>query len=446
MTAPTEPDHTLDVEALRAERDELRSEVDVLKRRTTRRGAFRRVVVGFLVVVSCLSLVAGVIGGWARRNFLDTDRFVDRVGPLIDEPSVQEALTVRLTDQLMTLIDPRELFREALPERGQILAVPLANAVEGFVRDRVASFVQSDEFERLWVGAATLAHEAAVRVLEGESEAVLAENGRVTLNLLPAVNAVLQRVTAASPEILGREVDLPDVSVDDVPDVVIARLEDRLGVDLDDGFGRFTVYDQGRLEAVQDGVELFDRLVVVSLPAGLLLAGLAVWLSKRRRRTLLQLSFGLALGMILIRRSSFRLQDDVAALPPTSQGRRAAGAALEQFLQPLTTFAAWTLAALCLIAAVAVLTGDYPWVVGLRRRVAALWARATGTAAERARDEATVAWVRDHRDGLLVLGALGGLALLWATTLSWAGLLLVLGLVGAFELVVYRVGAPTSAT
>jgi hypothetical protein len=175
----------------------------------------------------------------------------------------------------------------------------------------------------------------------------------------------------------------------------------------------------------------------------------ALWLSTRRRRTLLQLAAGLTLGMVLIRRVGFRLQDEVASLPPTAEGRRAVAAAAEQFLQPLTTFAAWTLAGIGVVAAVAVLTGDYPWVVALRRGARDLWTRVTATTGEQARDEATAAWIEVHRDVLLIGGAIVGLVLLWAADLSWAGLLLVLGLVAAFETAVYigaRPAAPPPAS
>jgi hypothetical protein len=415
--------------------------VETLRHRARRRGWTRRTATVVLVVLACVVLTAAVVGLWARRNFLDSDRFVARAGPLIEEPSVQEALANRVTEQVMTLVDPEALFVEVLPERGRLLAVPLANAVEGFVRDRVESFVATDQFEQLWIGAVRVAHEAAVRVLRGEAEAVVTEDGQITLNLVPVVNAVLQRITAASPEILGREVDLPDVSVDEIPDAAITRIENALGVELDDDFGQFTVYDDGKLEAVQDAVGLFDRLVVFLLPLGFVLAAAALWISPRRRRTLLQLSAGLALGMVLLRRVSFRLQDEVATLPPTPEGRRAGAAAVEQFLQPLTTFAAWTLAAVAVVAAVAVLTGDYPWAVSLRTKAGELWSRVVATTGERAHDETTVAWISEHRDVLLIGGGAVGLVLLWIADLSWAGLLVVLGLVAAFEVAVYRIAS-----
>jgi len=408
-----------------------------------RRSWWRSTLVVTLVLLTCVSVVAGVVGVWARRNFLSTGRFVDRVGPLIEEPAVQDALTARLTDQIMTLIDPRGLFEEVLPERGQLLAVPLTNAVEGFVQDRVHSFIRSDAFARLWVVTVTVAHEQAVDVLKGRSDVVKAGKDQVQLNLVPVVDAVLKRLTAASPQIFGHEVNLPDISVEDVPDEAIARLNRALGVQLDRGFGQFTVYDKGRLGAAQQAVKLFDRYVVPLLVVGLALGGLALWLSPRRRRTLLQLSTGLAIGMVLIRRVSFRVHDEIASLPPTALGRRATSLTAEQFLHPLTTFALWVLLVVAVVAAAAVLSGTYPWVVSVRRRTAALWTRAVPATGDIAADDTAVVWVRAHRDGLLACGVLAGLVVLWSASLSWAGLLLVLGLVGGFEAAVYRVGAPT---
>ncbi|HEX6419824.1 MAG TPA: hypothetical protein VFZ77_15090, partial [Acidimicrobiales bacterium] len=115
--------------------------------------------------------------------------------------------------------------------------------------------------------------------------------------------------------------------------------------------------------------------------------------------------------------------------------------AAESFLQPLTTFGGWVLAGALVVAVVAVLTADYPWVVALRRRVGVLWTQAVTATGERARDEATVVWIREQRDALLAAGGIAALIILWFADLSWLGLLLVLALIGAYEVAVYRIAA-----
>ncbi len=395
-----------------------------------------------LVVLAVLVVPIATVAIWAHRNFLDTERFVDRTGSVVETPEVQAVITDRVTSNVMALIDPRALFEQALPERGRLLAVPLTNALQGFVHERVERFVSSDAFERLWTAALTLAHRTAVTVLRGDRDRFV-RDGTVELNLLPIVDAVLARVGAASPEILGREVDLPRIRVDELPATAIDRLEAVLGVQLDRNFGQVTVYDAKQLDAAREAVDLFDRLVVVLPVLALVFAAAAIALSPRRRRTILQLSIGLMLGMILLRRVAFAVDQEAAALPPRADGQRAAAVVVDRFVSPLTTFALIVAIVMALVAVVALLAGPSRVAVAVRAKGHALWA--AGTAREGATGtEPLVAWVRQRRDGLLVAGAIVGFGLLWALDLSWLGLLTVVAVVGAFELVVAKVGGGSS--
>jgi hypothetical protein len=406
--------------------------------RARRRGSrWRSVLVVVLVILSCISLLVAVVGVWARRNVLDTDRFVDRVDALADDPAIQEALSIRLTDELMTLIDPETFFEEVLPDRGAILAAPLANAVEGFVREQVQAFVASDAFEQVLVGVVERAHSLATRVLKDDVDLPEAPDGTVTLNLLPLIDQILARISEASPEIFGREIDIPEITVDDLPAEAIARLEDTLGRQLDDRFGQIVIYQKGRLESVQEAVRLFQAVVVVSVIATVLFAAAALWLSRRRRRTLIQLMVGAALTLVLLRRLLFRVSEDVEDLARVDVNGAAARAVVEEFVGPLIIATGVLLALFAVAVAAAVLTGDYPWVVSLRER----FGLAAGAARDRASDDATVTWVRGHREALQIGAAVVGVLLLWFFDLSWLGVLILLVLVGAFALLVQRIGA-----
>jgi hypothetical protein len=443
MTAH-EPETAEELERLRMERDQLQSQVSALTER--RRSRVRGVLAPVLVVLACVCLVAATVGVWAKRNFLDTDRFVSRVGPLIEEPAVQDAIAGRLTEQIVGLVDLQAVLEEALPPGRErlvaALAAPLSGAVEGFVGDHVDAFVATDAFRRLWVGAAEVAHTAAVRVLRGEATNLQARDGTITLNLVPVVDQVLARITAASPEILGRQVNIPDVSLEDVPEAAVTKLESALGRDLPEDFGQVTVYDDGALAAAQDGLELFDKLVVAFVVGMVLFTALALWVSQRRRRTLLQLTVGATLGLVLLRRVIFRLEAEVAELPPRPAGKEAAGLAAGNFLDPLVTFTQLALVGLVIVALVAVLTADYPWVVSLRRRVATVAASAFGAVGRGATDDATVRWIAGHQE--LLQAAVGALVLvaLWALDLSWFGVLVVLAVGAALALAVRRVHVP----
>ncbi len=439
---PTEIDPpegpTPDVEAMQAERDELAHEVEVLRTPKRRARRFRGVLAVIGVFLSCVLLLAACLGVFARRSFLKTDNFSNRAGELIDDPGVQAALSAYLTEQLNQLIDPQQILEDALPDRAQILAIPLSGAVEGFIGDQVSTFVASDTFAQLWKTAVSTAHREVVRVLEGDTPLLEESNDQIVINLLPVINGVLAQIGDQSPEILGRSVDLPTITVDDVPDAAREAIGDALGITLDDNFGTFTVYDDGALSSAQEAVSVADKLVwvLVVLAPLAILATLAI--SPRRRRTLLQLTVGIALSMVLLRRLVFLFQKDLLDYVRIERNVPAVQATSEAFLDPLTNAALWVGIGALVIAAIATLTGPYPWAVRLRRGVVDT-GRTVGTAVVNgSQDPATIEWVGANIDRLRIGGAVVGLVLLWWLDLSWLGLLLLALLVGAYELVVHR--------
>ena len=129
----------------------------------------------------------------------------------------------------MQTVDTRALLADALPEKAQLLAIPLSSAVEGFVRDRVDRFFASDRFEKIWATATTRAHEQAVRLLRGEHSAITAKEDGVEINLVPMINAVLAQILDAAPSLVGSDVKLPTITVDDVPEVGASASERRSG-------------------------------------------------------------------------------------------------------------------------------------------------------------------------------------------------------------------------
>jgi hypothetical protein len=369
------------------------------------------------------------------------------VAPLGSDPAVQAAVSTYLTDQIMTLIDPKSLFQEVLPEKGQILAVPLTNAVEGFISDQVSSFVASDRFAELWATATTEGHELAVKIVEGDSEVVSASGDDIELNFLPIINEALAQISQQSPEIFGRTVDIPQVTLEEgnplLPEEARDRLEETLGVDLPEQFGILTIEGQGgALAAAQDAVRWFNWGVFLVVVLTLLLIPFTLWLSHRRRRTLLQMMVGMVIGVVLLRRLGWRIEEDVLELVRVDVNRGAVEAVLSSFLDPLfqaTTYLLWLLVA---VVAVAAVTGPYPWAVRLRRearQLAATGVRAAGTLGERAKEDTTVDWARANLTALQLAGAGVGIVLLLWLDLSWWGFFFLLLLVGAYELGVWWV-------
>jgi hypothetical protein len=445
-TAPADDERA----RLEAEVDELKAKLAKAERPPLGR-RLRGPLAVLLVIVTAIVVTVAVTGVWARRNALNTDRWVRTVGPIASDTAVQEALGRYLTDQVMTALDPEEFFEDALPERGQILAVPLTNALRGFVNDQVDSFLGSEAFADLWVAANERVHARVVDLLEGregplqESGAVQIEDGEVVMNLVPVLNAVLARIGELSPDIFGRTVDIPTVSVDEIPEAAITRIEDAIGRDLPDDFGQFVVYDASTLAEIQDAVQLFDRLVVLAVVLAVLLIALTLWVAPRRRRTLLQLLVGVALGLVLVRRAGIRAEAEVVDLVRVPENRDAVGVIVGAFVSSLldaTEVLLWIVAA---VAVIAILTSSYPWVVALRGRTVAVGRAAGGAVmgAARHRDDPAVAeWVTANREALQIGGVVVAVLALLFLDLSWWGIVVLLLLVVGYELVVQRLAEP----
>jgi hypothetical protein len=400
--------------------------------------------VGLLIVITCFAMLASVVGIWARRSALNNDVFDDRVAPLGADPRVQAALATFITNEVMITIDPETIFREALPDQAQILSVPLASAVEGFVQDQVENFLATDQFASLWASATTRAHAAAVNLVEGKSDVVGTDGDTLVINLIPVINGVLAQIGDLSPDIFGRSVDLPTLTVDDIPTEAIDQLESALGIALPDDFGVIRVADAGGpLAAAQDGVRLFNYAVIGFVVVALVCLALALWLSRRRRRTILQLVGGLAITLMLFRRIGWRLEDDALALINDDTNREAADAVLSVFVNPLFDAITTILWVLFIVGVIALVTGPYVWAVQLRRsarQLASTAMDAAGSVHERAGRADTVEWVQRNLSALQAAG--GGVAfiLLVFFNLSWWSLFFLLLVLGGYELVLWRIG------
>lgn len=429
-----------DVDQLRAERDELAAQVQQLSSGPPPKHRLRKVTAVFLVAVFALTFVASGVGIWLHRNTLNDDVWNERVVPLGKDPDVQKALAAWTTRELMKTVNPKALFQEALPDgRAQILAVPLTSALEGFVSDKVDEFYASDRFEELWTAAATQAHDAAIRTLRGQTPAVVADGDKITINLIPLINAVLAEILDAAPGLVGSDVKLPKITVDDVPLVARQKLAKALGVkNLGDDFGTFTVYDGGKLSAAQQAVKIFDKVVPLATLLALFSFAGALAVSTRRRRTLLQLLGVAAVACIAIRRICFMLQDDVTTLVKIEVNRPAVETIVGTFVNPLTASAATVLWVIAIAAAITILTGPYGWVRRLRSSIAGLFGAATTAVGNRANDDATLAWVVEHVDGLRIAGYALGALLLWFVDLTWVSFFLIALVVAAWQVVVAR--------
>jgi hypothetical protein len=432
-----------ELERVKAERQELEARVETLEARPQKRHRMRRIFTPILVALSIVVFTVTVPAAWGARTVLNTDRYVATVAPLADDPAVQASIASRLTDQVFSALDVEGTLSDALAglgERATVLAAPLTTAIRGFVQDQVLKVVQSDAFRTFWVEANRFVHTQVLAILEGESATVSVVEGKVLLNLLPLVNLALGSIQEVASDLVGRDVTLPQITQGELPSAAIAKLEQSLGIDLPDDYGQIAVYDSQDLEALQQTLYTFERLLVFLLILIPLLVAASLLVSTRRRRTLIQLATGAAVGLVVIRRIAIIFRDDLFERVDTERFP-SVRVLTNELMDSLFRYTGILLAIVLLTALIALITGPYPWAVTLRGWVrdgargiaAALGGRATP-------DTARSRWLRDHRDGLMLGGAVVAVALLLLFDLSLWGFLIVAILIALYEIALSRLG------
>lgn len=431
------------IDELIAERDSLRTQVHQLQEQRDRKGRLRAIAVVVLIALACVTFTNATVGVWAKRSVLNNEVFVKRVAPLGNDPAVHDALATWMTAQLMEVVDPGRLFSEVLPDKGQILVIPLEGAVAGFVHDQIIRFMETDTFANLWTLAVQKAHEQVVRVIKGQSQVITGQDKQIVINLVPLLNEVLAQISGLTPQLFGETIRLPELTVDQLPETAQQRLSDALGLPITGDFGIIQIDDGGRLEAIQKGVQIAQAAMwaLIILTTILTLGALA--LSRQRRRTLLQLMGGLIVGMVIVRRGAMLANREALAMIVDPTVKAAGASVIRQFTNPLVNTATAMLWTFVAIAAVTLITGPYKWAADLRPRIATVSATAVGTvrqAGSRVTDEATLAWMRANSGALQIAGVAVFVILLIVTNLGWFGTGVLLAMFAAFEGAVWWLG------
>jgi hypothetical protein len=401
----------------------------------------RRTFVTLLVILTAIGVAASTTAVWAHQVVFDTDRFVETVGPLIDDPNVQDALATRLSEAIMTGLEVEKRVESTLTQVGpqdlpisaSVLAGPITDGIRSFLHDRIQALLATDAVRTVWINALTTAHDQAVSILRGDSSTITIQGDTAYLNLLPLVNDALSSLESTLSDLLNRQIDIPSVTGERV-DTILPQLEQRLGIDLPDDFGQIPVFSSESLVTAQQAVEAADRLVWLLIIVTVITAIAAVALSLNRLRTLMWLGLASAIALIVARRAANRSQDDIVNLAPNGSNRGAVAATVSRVLGNLRGFTTLLLVATVVIAVLAYLASRPSWL-----------SRAVERAGEGNwldRENVVVRWIADHTQVLRIV-SIGIVALfLLFSDVSWGVFGIVLVLLVAW-LVVLQVLQPS---
>ena len=422
------------------------SSADAERQPPARGGIGRRLLVGFLVVLFAVLTALTTVVTWTHRAVLDTPTYVDTIKSVGKDPAVVTALSQRITNQIYAALDPQAVVADSLPPKAKFLAGPITTGARSYVEQGVAKVISSDAFQQLWVSANKFAHTQLVAVLRGDTKVVQATNGNVVLNVVPLLAAAMTNLGTFASDVVGRPVTLPQVTGTELPSAACAKVSTAIGRPLPSTCGQIVLFRAKNLTEARRLVQAFDRAVVALLIVTPLTALLALVLTRRRRRTLLQLTIGAMLGLVVVRRSGFWLQDHlINSAPPADRAARAA--IIHDVLNGLFDVMWWMLLAGVIIVAVAWVTGPYRSAVATRRVASGVADLTVAAARGRpARDLVALAFLRRHFDLLRISGVVVALLLLVAINLNFISFLVIVALLALYELGLARLRPPESVS
>jgi hypothetical protein len=429
VAAPPAPHPTPD------EVDDLRNQVGALQRQlaSERRVRYQRVraaVSWVLVVLAVLATSLSVVSIFAFRTLTDTELFVERVGPVLEDPAIAATIGNAAAAQLVQAVDLEQRLEQRLPENSGVLAAPLADAVEEYLAERATARAGGERFQQALQTSLARGHQLTIAVLSGQdTPAVQNSDGVIVLDLTPVVNELLADSAAFLSDLLGRDLTAPTATPETI-EAAVAVLEEQLGTDLPTDFGTVTLLESDELATAQTGYQAMRLAVWLAPLLALALIIAAVAVANHRLRAGLSIVVGVAGLLVLLALLTEPLQESVVSAVQNDGLRDAVRTGFSSVLAPL-------LDAIAVIGVLGVLAAVLLFVLG-----------DSGAA------QAGRSWLRrspqlaaEHRGAFLVGGGVVALLVLAVVPgRSWEQVLVVLLLFVAYGAAVLLARRPVAET
>ena len=282
----------------------------------------RSVLIGVLVLLSCLAVVITGVAWWAHYTVMNTDGYMKIVGPIGKDPAAIQNLSEYISAEIVKTTDLQQRIGDALPEQVQILGGPLTAYVEDFITKGANKVLSSEKAYELWLRINEVGHEKIVALLRGETTNVYVQGDDVRLNLLPLISQALVWLDEKLPGGLSSRFNPPVIAPDTDPEQGIQEVANWSGRPLPSDFGQITLLQSDALGPAQAAIKWFDRLMWILPLVTAALIALTIWLSRRRGRTAIAVGIGAAVAIfvtrVIVLRASEYLTSQVGKAPAST--------------------------------------------------------------------------------------------------------------------------------
>jgi hypothetical protein len=234
-----------------------------------------RIKVRVLVALASFLAFLAIFTGWVDRQALDTDHWVDTSGQLLEDKAISDAVANYSVDQLYANVDVPALLKKRLPKDLQPVAAPAAAGIRALSTRAAERAFQSPRVLTLWKQSNRIAHTHLVAILEGKSDTVSSQGGKVVLDLRPIVLQLADRLGLKKQ--VNQAINKGEAT---------GRLKP--------GFGQLEIADSKQLDTAQTITKVLKGLAWLFTLGSLALFGVAVYLAAGRRWVVV-LGYGLGL-------------------------------------------------------------------------------------------------------------------------------------------------------
>lgn len=277
---------------------------------TENRHRGRRIGAVVATVLAVALFLVATTGIWAKRTVLSADRVVAAVDAAAEDPAVIDALSVRITAEIVELIDIDGIVQSLVPDALDRLGPVIEAAVANVITDQVAKVVGSEQGRAIIEDAVRIAHKKALEILENgglSPDSVFSMvDGEVVLDVVPLIVRTIELLQERG--VIPDSFDISEIAGQVSSSTIVKVLARVFGVSVPENFGQITVLDAQQVEkasatlaTAQQALSIFQKGTFILAVIALLMVALALYLSLDRRRTLAQLMLGIGIGALVMR-------------------------------------------------------------------------------------------------------------------------------------------------
>lgn len=166
-----------------------------------RRWGARAIASLIVFVIATLLTPVAIVGHWGHRTVMDAEAYIATVGPLIEQPEVQEALGNAISTAVIEQVDTRDLVDQFLggfidnDALVTMLGAPITAGINNLIGEATQQIVASDAFKNAWYTTNELAQASLVKLLEGNPEGVVQVKGEdIVLDLTNLLTTLQQKL------------------------------------------------------------------------------------------------------------------------------------------------------------------------------------------------------------------------------------------------------------